>query len=609
MRNTICFRAFAPAAASWAVWPVAAVLLQLLPAARGATWADFGYARQLATNSRPLLVVVADCEDAATNATSTAFYRDFFFGTNPPSIQTYYGEVSNGRFAWDPAGPGVVRISVPRDMQRGVNPNSLSNVVHRALTLLDQSQIDRNGDRRITSNELQIVNIDNVTKLAVAHNVPLTLPATSTTLAFSGTAPEISSDQASLANCCHELLHTLGAVDLYGIWCEQQVDNDLTLMSGGAGIVHPDPWHKLQFGWIEPRLETLRAGGVTELRAPIQGLPYEPVILFDPAVGVSEFFMLEYRRPESYDAFVPTNGLVLWHVAQDPDTHAVRKYAQVAYPNAEKSWYECRKCSVLVQQSSANRPCPAGNGHSLFVDDHWVVRDVPSAPGEHGWSRCSGCGSLFHPDPLGNVCPVGGQHNGTGSADYAILANVPDLTFHMNWRQCIQCGVLYFPGHPCGAFPKACAAGGVHAAGSTQYSIIAAWVFDTVLAEGLWMTSSGSAFSLGGKGVWTSDLTTPNLRWFDGTETPTRIHVRPFSSGDASITVEWLSELDTWVDFNYGGSENGSFNNPFNTLAEGTNAVSYGGYLHIKTGSSPETATIKKPMTIQAYHGVVTIGR
>jgi hypothetical protein len=49
--------------------------------------------------------------------------------------------------------------------------------------------------------------------------------------------------------------------------------------------------------------------------------------------------------------------------------------------------------------------------------------------------------------------------------------------------------------------------------------------------------------------------------------------------------------------------------NLFNTLAEGISAVPYGGYPNIKTGSSSETPTITKHMTIQAYNGVVTIGR
>lgn len=67
-----------------------------------------------------------------------------------------------------------------------------------------------------------------------------------------------------------------------------------------------------------------------------------------------------------------------------------------------------------------------------------------------------------------------------------------------------------------------------------------------------------------------------------------------------------------WVDFNYTGStssENGSFAAPFKTLTQGVNTVSVNGNIWIKTaGSSAETLTIQKSMTIRAANGAATIG-
>ena len=67
---------------------------------------------------------------------------------------------------------------------------------------------------------------------------------------------------------------------------------------------------------------------------------------------------------------------------------------------------------------------------------------------------------------------------------------------------------------------------------------------------------------------------------------------------------------NVWVDFNYVGSfPSGTFATPYPTLAQGTNAVSSGGNIWIRTaGSSVETMTIKKPLTIRAYNGPATIG-
>jgi subtilase family serine protease len=65
-----------------------------------------------------------------------------------------------------------------------------------------------------------------------------------------------------------------------------------------------------------------------------------------------------------------------------------------------------------------------------------------------------------------------------------------------------------------------------------------------------------------------------------------------------------------WVDFNYtGGLKLGTYDYPFSTLAQGTNAVPVGGNIAIKTaGSSLETMTISKPMTIGAFGGPATVG-
>ena len=65
-----------------------------------------------------------------------------------------------------------------------------------------------------------------------------------------------------------------------------------------------------------------------------------------------------------------------------------------------------------------------------------------------------------------------------------------------------------------------------------------------------------------------------------------------------------------FVDFNYTGTQqDGNYYTPFNTMAKGTNAVSSGGTIFIKTaGSSPETMKISKPMKITAIDGPASIG-
>jgi hypothetical protein len=71
---------------------------------------------------------------------------------------------------------------------------------------------------------------------------------------------------------------------------------------------------------------------------------------------------------------------------------------------------------------------------------------------------------------------------------------------------------------------------------------------------------------------------------------------------------QWLRRA-VWVDFSHRGTELGTFELPFNTLSEGVNAVIEGGILRIKAGSGNEPLTISKKMRIEAFGGIVTIGR
>ncbi|MEW6741770.1 MAG: calcium-binding protein [Planctomycetota bacterium] len=84
------------------------------------------------------------------------------------------------------------------------------------------------------------------------------------------------------------------------------------------------------------------------------------------------------------------------------------------------------------------------------------------------------------------------------------------------------------------------------------------------------------------------------------TNTSDDVFVRDRSACDPSVV---------WVDFTYVGTETGCFDSPYNTLAEGIAAVLSGGTLMIKTGSTSETPTVTKAMTLEAYGGAVTIGQ
>jgi kumamolisin len=81
------------------------------------------------------------------------------------------------------------------------------------------------------------------------------------------------------------------------------------------------------------------------------------------------------------------------------------------------------------------------------------------------------------------------------------------------------------------------------------------------------------------------------------------------SAGPALINALVGFAGPVFVNFNYNGTQTGSYPQPFNTLAGGLNAVSSGGTIIIETaGSTAETPTISQPVTITAGDGPATIG-
>jgi hypothetical protein len=78
---------------------------------------------------------------------------------------------------------------------------------------------------------------------------------------------------------------------------------------------------------------------------------------------------------------------------------------------------------------------------------------------------------------------------------------------------------------------------------------------------------------------------------------------------DLRAAMQYVSGLRTWVDFAYGGPEDGSFARPFNTLPEGVSAVPVSASLIFKAGASNWTGTVSNGMTMRAFAGPVTLGR
>ena len=105
-----------------------------------------------------------------------------------------------------------------------------------------------------------------------------------------------------------------------------------------------------------------------------------------------------------------------------------------------------------------------------------------------------------------------------------------------------------------------------------------------------------------GDAILSADFTLP-------LQLPTAVYsLSVVANGIASDPISFNGPA--WVDFNYSSQspQTGTFDNPFSTLAQATSAVSAGGAIFLKPGTSAETGTLSKPMEFRAAGGTVTIG-
>jgi M6 family metalloprotease-like protein len=124
---------------------------------------------------------------------------------------------------------------------------------------------------------------------------------------------------------CHELGHVLGLPDLYasrqglndaaadpvglGAWCL------MSIQVGNGRPQHMSAWCKERLGWIRPAVidPSVRQHLIL---APIENAPGECFKVPIRPDG-TEYLLLENRRHIGFDASVPAEGLLIWHVANN----------------------------------------------------------------------------------------------------------------------------------------------------------------------------------------------------------------------------------------------------------------------------------------------------
>jgi M6 family metalloprotease-like protein len=305
-----------------------------------------------ATGHRPLLIILVDVAQSLKHTVDGSsrvpymhdgkYYDALVYGNGDsrfqtieghksPSVADYFLDISNGRFTWSRAAPVIGPLQLSAEDSSLELPVRLAKILTAAVQQagVNFNEFETSGDKTISSQELGVVIIDNyipssdggATRTSHPNTVSIDVPNNTQSLrikaAFIG-------HRAGFMTICHELCHVVGTNhDLYGA---SGLNQNCTLMDATmTGILddpqsyHLDSWHKMQFGWSEPRIRTLDSVGTEILRAVNMGEVDAPVILYDPQHGTNEYFILEYRSALNpagsiYDKNVASNGLAIWHV-------------------------------------------------------------------------------------------------------------------------------------------------------------------------------------------------------------------------------------------------------------------------------------------------------
>ncbi|MDB6057662.1 MAG: peptidase, partial [Verrucomicrobiales bacterium] len=274
----------------------------------------------------------------------------FTTGAGVRSMSTYYTEVSFGKFTVKCAQGGVggwYRAPNTRayyGAQNGPGTNDIrpaqfvADIVNAAIAAgYDFSGCDQDGDGKV-----DVVNIvhagagqetrSNSTDNIWSHRFSLSASGLATIKASNGLIiddyviePELAGADTSTnivapGVFCHEYGHALGLPDLYdpdyttegiGQWSGMSYGANNGFVFNGDCPAHFDAWCKAKLGWLAPVNYTLDS---THVSFPNAAQTAFAARLWKDGGGSSEYFLVENRYKTNFDAALPGNGLLIWHI-------------------------------------------------------------------------------------------------------------------------------------------------------------------------------------------------------------------------------------------------------------------------------------------------------
>jgi M6 family metalloprotease-like protein len=190
---------------------------------------------------------------------------------------------------------------------------------------------------------------------------------------------------ATIGVLAHELGHDLGsgAPDLYDIDGSSSGIGDWGLMGSGAwnGLVFPGDspahmtaWTKWLMGWIAPTRVTseLLSQGIPQVEsnhnAVYQLLDNPGGVDWNWSPGRGEYFLIENRQRVGYDAALPGEGLLIWHIDESQVDNSDEARRLVGLVQADgRGDLDCSNCAN-ANDGDEGDPFPGATENRFFND-------------------------------------------------------------------------------------------------------------------------------------------------------------------------------------------------------------------------------------------------
>jgi immune inhibitor A len=347
-----------------------------------------------------VIVVLVDFSDKAMVQTQ-AHFRDLFFSTGvipTKSVREYYTEITHGMIdiQGDVAGPFRLPLTLA---QYAHGASGLGNLSPNAQTMARDAVVaadptvnftpydnDGNGyvDAFIVIHAGSGAEVTGNSGDIWSHKWVLEGGAKTvdnTKIFGYLTVPEDS----RIGVCCHELGHLLfGFPDLYdtdgtsegiGNWCLMAAGS---WGGGGDTPVHASAWCKANQGWVS--VDNLTAN--SPLSIPDVKDSNTVYRLWKDGTAGSEYFLIENREKNRFDASLPGPGLLIWHIDESVPDNTNEAHYKVALIQADGK----RDLEFDHNRGDAGDPYPGSSGNANFNDG--------STPNSKSYSGIPTCVSL-----------------------------------------------------------------------------------------------------------------------------------------------------------------------------------------------------------------------